>query len=107
MFDITKHEWSHSGIVKVYSDTEYVEDHHLLLSLEAVTPSLTINKDDAIAIARHFGLIGGNISTVPKDSISCYGEYCFIVGDIISSTRLFDQVITADLGDTLILEGKS
>ena len=52
MFDITKHEWYDSGILEVYED-----EPNLSLSFDYDTPSLTLNKDDAIAIARHFGLI--------------------------------------------------
>jgi len=53
MFDITKHEWYDMYIIEADED-----EINLSLSLEDYKNStLTLNKDDAIAIAMHFGLI--------------------------------------------------
>ena len=51
-FDITKHEWSDCDIDSATPDGGelFIDDRDYEIS------SISINKDDAIAIAKHFGL---------------------------------------------------
>ena len=52
-FDITKHEWSDDFIGAVNIDGNYL----LINDIDYNISTISMNKDDAIAIAKHFGII--------------------------------------------------
>lgn len=60
-FDINKHEWSDSDINNVYA----CKNCSLLLTGKLST-SKVIKKQDAIAIAKHFGLTAEDLNQPPQ-----------------------------------------
>ena len=51
-FDITKHEWLDDDFLSAYKNGELLN-----INMPCGGFEVSINKDDAIAIAKHFGLI--------------------------------------------------
>lgn len=56
-FDISKHEWSDDGVdcARVIDSELFIDDRDYGIS------SISISKQDAIAIAKHFGLTEGDL----------------------------------------------
>lgn len=103
-FDITKHKWSDGDLNCEYGSGDFLE---IQLSYRGATPiTFGINKDDAIAIAKHFGIIqeiDGQIITIHKAEINLIpqSETTYLNSTKANRERLEESIKQFERGETV------